>query len=139
MRQFRDGLIFEVLAAGEDAAKQHGSVDRGDFGIPDSFASVDVSEVVKEAPMRGQFVPEKRKSLNDAAARFGTVHEAAFFADADGGQSKAGRGDTGGQAGVFCDHVAAILDQAGRRIRLFPKEEKVGAYQSIEKLIVFLR
>ena len=69
MCQLDDVAIRKVLAAGQDAAEQDGGVDRGDFGIPDPFAGVDVGEVIEESAMRRQLPPKKYEGVDSADGR----------------------------------------------------------------------
>ena len=49
--QLADFGIVKVLAAHEHAAEQNRGVDRGDLGIPDALAGVDVGEVIEKSAM----------------------------------------------------------------------------------------
>jgi len=132
-----DVLILKVLAAGEDAAEQDGGVDGGDFGVPDAFAGVDVGEVKEEAAMGGELSPEEDESVDDAETGVLVRDVTALFRDADGREAEAGGGDAGDYAGVVDADVAAIFDQAGLGIGLFPEEEEAATFELFEKLIVF--
>jgi hypothetical protein len=134
--EIADVAIVEVLPAGKDAAEQDGGVDGGDLGVPDAFAGADVGEVIEEAAMRGQFLPEEDEGCEHALASFLMRDETALFRDADGGETEAGGGDAGDHAGVDDAHVAAVFDQSGLGIGLLPEVEEVGALEVVEKLII---
>ena len=139
MCQFDDVAILKVLAAGEDAAEQYCGVDRRDFGVPDSFAGIDVGEVIEESAMRRQLPPKKYERRDDAQARVLVGDVAALFCDADCGQAKTGGGDACDHAGVVDAHVAAVFDQSGLRIGLLPEEEETAAFKIVQKLIILRR
>ena len=68
MGQLVDVPVLEMLPAGEHAAKQDRRIDRRDLRVPDPLAGVDIGEVIEEAAMRGQLVPEK-ESVSTTRAR----------------------------------------------------------------------
>ncbi len=84
-----------MLPAGQDAAQQNGRVDRGDFGIPDSFAGVDVGPVIEESAMVGQRFPQKAQRGQHPVARLGKRNEAALLSDAQRREAKTCGGDAG--------------------------------------------
>src|ERR1700728_415971 len=124
MGQLDNVAIFKVLAAGEDAAKQDRRIDGRDLRVPQSFAGIDVGKVIEESAMRGQSSPKKGEGRQHTQTSVLLRDKAAFFRDADGGQSKACGGDAAHQTGVVSTRVAAVLDQAGLGIGLLPEVEK---------------
>ena len=106
--------------------KQDSGIDRRDFRVPDSFAGIDVGEVIEKSAMRRQLSPKKYERRDDAQPRVLVGDKAAFFCDADGRQAEAGRRDAGDDAGVVAADIAAVFDQAGLRIGLLPEIEEAG-------------
>jgi len=132
----RNCFVVKMLAAGEDAAKKDGGINGRYLRIPHSFAGVDIGEVIEESAMRGQLVPQKGQALENAFARLRMTDKSAHFSDTDGCKAEAGGRDTGGCAGVFGTNVAAILDQSGGGICLFPEEEEAGVLKFVQELVV---
>ena len=62
-----------------------------------------------------------------------------LLSDAKRRQAETGGGDAGYRAAVGRAYVAAVLDQAGFRVGLLPKELKTGLLQVFQKLVVFRR
>ena len=58
--------------------------------------------------------------------------------DTDGRQPKAARRDARRRARILTAHIATILDEPSRWIRLLPEEEEVRLLQLVQKLIVLL-
>ena len=87
--------------------------------------------------MRGQLVPQEGEGANDPQARVGVADESALFANADRREPEAGRRDAGGHARVLGAHIAAIFDQTGLRVSLFPEKKETRLFQIVEQLVVF--
>ena len=134
--QLADFGMLEILAAGEDATKQNGSVHRRNFGLPQSFARADIGPVIIKAALLGHFFPEKTQSCESAIAGLGIRNISAFFADAKGGESESGCGDTAQDAGIGAANVTSVLDDACLGIALFPEELKNGVFQLLEKRVI---
>ena len=86
--------------------------------------------------MGGQFVPKERQALDNSLARFGMTHKAALFSDANGGEAKSGRRDTGGSACVPDTNIAAILGESGWRVGLFPEEKEAAVLKTFQELLI---
>ena len=140
MCEFDDVAILKVLAAGKDAAEQDRGIDGRDFGVPDSFAGIDVGEVIEESAMRRQLPPKKYECRNDAQARVLVGDEAALFCNADCGQAKTGGRDA-------CDYAGVLDARTLQRSLINPvcglacsqKKRKAAAFQIVKKLIILRR
>jgi len=110
MCQLIDILILKILPAHQHTAKQDGRIHRGDFRIPNSLAGIHVREVVKKTAMRRQLVPQKGKRLNHSQPGYGITYESAFFANADGGQAKAGGCNAGAETCIIRPDTASVLN-----------------------------
>jgi len=77
-----------MSSAGENTTQQDGRVDRRDFGIPNSLAGVDVSEVVEKSPMGRHLFPEEAQSRQNPIPRIGRCNEFPLFPDTKSGQPK---------------------------------------------------
>ena len=84
-----------MLAAGKDSAQQNGSVDGGNFGIPNSFSSINVGKVVKKSAVVRQLLPQKPEGDKHAFQGIAARNQAALLSDAKSGQTKTGGGNAG--------------------------------------------
>src|SRR5450631_164517 len=126
-----------MLAAGENSAHQDRGVDRGNLGIPQSFAGIDVRPVIKETSMVGQRSPQEAQGSERPVAGVIIGNESALLPDAQSGQPEAGCRDAADNLAVIGrTHVGAVTNQAGERIGLFPKKKKSGMFNLLEGLIV---
>ena len=55
--QLADLRMFEMLAAGQDAAKQQRGIDRRKFRLPEPLAGADIGPVIEESVLVGQSLP----------------------------------------------------------------------------------
>src|SRR5271170_2208378 len=139
MSKLDDVAILKVLTAGENAAEQDCSIDGRDFGVPHSFAGIDIGKVKEESAMRWQLLPKKIQCRKNADTCVLMGDEAALFCNADCSQSKTGGCNAGHDTGVLCAHVAAIFDQSGLRIGLLPEEEEGFVFKIVQELLILLR
>ena len=95
MREQGDVGVAKVGAASKKAAQQYGSIDGGNFRIPNTLAGVDISPVIEEATMIGQLGRQKLKSCDYPLPRIGTGDEPTVVGNTKRGQAKAGGSDTG--------------------------------------------
>src|SRR5208282_5405343 len=126
----------EMLPAGENSAEQDGGVDGGDFRIPNSLASINIAEVIEEAPMVGQFLPQETQGIE--SARFGrpTQNIFAFFSDAQSSQPEARCRNA---SDFVCDGIASVASvqyEPCFRVCLVPKVSETGLLQSVQKPII---
>ena len=128
-----------MFAAGKDSTQQNRRIDGGDFGIPNSFSSVNVGEVVEESAMVRQLLPKESEGGKNAFQRSVAGNQASLFADAESGQTKAGRGNTGHDRVVSAVDVAPVFHHPCLGAGLVPKITEVGDFQFVQKFVVFER
>src|SRR6516162_10014338 len=137
--QLTDFGVGKVLAAGEHTAQKDRSVDRGNFRVPDALAGVDVGEVIEKAAMVGELFPQEPECIQYPVLRGGGRDVAALFADANGGEPKAGGGDAADFACDWIARVAAVKDHAGFRVRLSPEILESGLFNVFQERLVAVR
>src|ERR1700690_2281702 len=130
--------MLEVLPAGENSTKQDGRVDRRDFGVPHSFARVNVGEVIEESSMRGQLFPQKAQTSHNSLARLGQWNISAFLSNAKRGQPKTRCRDARYQSGVIRADITSVLHHPGLWVGLFPEVEEICPFQFLQQLVVGL-
>ena len=135
--QLHDIGMPEVFTASQDSTEEYGGVDGGDFGVPHALAGVDVGEVIEESAMMRHFFPQEAEGGKDALQGGAPGNEAALLGDAQRGQAETGGGDASYDAFVGCLHIAAVLDHSSLGAGLLPEEEKIGAFQIVQKLVIF--
>src|ERR1700722_5291102 len=128
--------MLEVLPAGKNSAEQDGGVDRGNLGIPDSFAGVKVGKVVEESPMGGQLFPKKTQASHDTLACVGERNIAPLVSNAESRQPKASRGNTSHYSGVIDVKITSVFDHSGLRVGLLPEIEEICFLQFLQQLVI---
>src|SRR5271155_3574001 len=136
VRQLADLRVLEVLAASENSAKQNGGVNRGEFGLPEALAGIDVGPMVEKSALVGQLLPEKAQRVDHAFAGERERDIAALFADAQRGQAESGGGDAADHTVVGGAHIAAVLHHSGAGIGLIPEKLKNRFFELLEEGIV---
>src|ERR1035438_1002504 len=124
-------MFFKVLSTSKNAAEQNRRINRGNFRVPNSFARVQISEMIKESPMRRHLLPQKTKREQNPIARLVKRNESALLRDAERRQPKARGGNAGNHARVLSLYLAPVFDQAGLRACLVPKVLKVPLLEFI--------
>jgi hypothetical protein len=137
VRKFDDRGMAEMLAAGDDTAEQDRGVDRRYFGVEHALAGFGIGEVIEESAMVRQLLPQEAKRGEEALHEGGGWHVLALIGDTECGHAEARGGNTGGAAGIVGVHIGPVFDHAGFCVTLFPKEKEAGAFQFVEKRIIF--
>ena len=112
----------KCCAAGEDAAKQDGRIDGGNFRIPEPLARVDIGPVIEES-RDGSAAFSTGNATRSARDResLPVRHVSALVADAQRRQPESRGGDASQIALVRMGRIAAVADDSRVRIRLFPE------------------
>ena len=94
--------------------------------------------MIEESSMLREFFPEEEQSVHGPSSGLKIMNESAFVPDAKRRQPEARRRDACHGIGISRAHVAAILHEAGRRIRLLPKVAEGNLLQVVQKLVILV-
>src|SRR5215472_7137686 len=103
-------MRLEVLATSKNATDQNGSINRRNFRVPDSFASVYIREVVEKAAMRWQLLPQETQGCERPVACISRRYVTIPFPNAQSSQAKTRCSDTRDNTVVARANIRAILN-----------------------------
>src|SRR5579859_5894345 len=124
--------IAEVGAAGENAADENGGVDRGNLGLKDALAVLQIEEMAEKAVSLRYARFDKTQSIEHALANTLLVLPAAVVGNTQGRQAETGGGDAGDVARIGASGLAAIFDEAAVGVGFLPEKLKAGTLHLVE-------
>src|SRR5580704_17245277 len=131
--QFADLSMVKMLTTGQHATEQNSRIHGGNFGVPQSFAGVDIRKVIEKAAVIRQFLPKKAHGIKSARFRRGTKYVTAFFSYTERRKTKAGGGNASQFAGYWIAGVAAVQHDPGFRMSLAPEKFETGHLQFVQE------
>src|SRR5271165_1559462 len=129
----------EMLAAGQDSAKQNRSVNRRHFRIPHPLSGIDVCEVIEKTAVLGQLLPQEAKPGNRPFHRGIPRYETAPISNAKRREAKTSGRNAGHDSLVVDVDVATVLNHPRLRAGLFPEIKEIGVFKFVEEEVVFGR
>src|SRR5271167_3265905 len=124
--------VLEILASGQHAAQQQGSVHGRKLAIPDACSRFHIDEVVIEPMFVGQMQLRKTQCLSYPLLNGSRFTVAARVTDAKSGESESGSRNAGNSSPVTTLHQRSILHKASRA-GFVPEKIEGSAFDFIEQ------
>ncbi len=138
-RQVLDFRVVEMHPAGQHAAEQQRCVDRGDLRFERALARVHFHEMIEKAVLVRRALQQESQCVAHTLFEFAGLFPAVLVGNTKRRQPESRRGNAGHIALVGPVRLAAVLDQAGIRVRLLPKEKEIGSFDLLQEAVVVRR